>query len=229
MIKSGFTFVEILIVVSIIAILSVATFSSFFGFIERQDWEGKITVFKEKLLDFDSQIQKKEILNYTIDILTGSGYTFETDTKSSFYSLWDIDFSRGIFAFTWNIDTSSTIKIENINGGKYTLDQFVAWWIVYSGSFQIWKDQLYTIYVDGKQKNSVGISYYWVSDTSNDSKNIILSSVWSNSDKSWTSYSGVVLKNSFGKKSLETLSWVSLSTVSLFFEKGGHEYSLTLP
>lgn len=227
--KTGFTFIEILVVITIIALLSVVTFSSFFAFVERQDWEAQVATFKEKLVDFESQIQRKEIWNYVVTIRTGSGYTYETDKKSFFYSLSSIDFLNGIFTLSWNVGTGSTIKIENTSWGKYTSDQFVNGWSIYSWNFPLWKEQTYTVYVDGKQENSMWFSYYGLDSVSNNSKNLLLSSIWSNGDKTGTSFSGIVLKNFFGKKSLETLSWVPLSVVYLFFEKGGNEYSLTLP
>jgi prepilin-type N-terminal cleavage/methylation domain-containing protein len=227
--KFAFTLVEILVVITIIALLSVASFSSFFTFISSQGGESQVNTFASKIENFEQEFQSKNILNYSLFLPIWTWYTYEINRKSLYYTFSSFSLPLWSFSLTGNISSSSNIRIEHIDGGKFTADQFFQWWTSYAWTFTVWNEQLYTFYVDEKEKNTLWISYYALGDKKNDAKNLILTSLWSGEWKTGQSFTGVFIKNISWKKLLEVPDGTVLSQIYLFFEAWWKEYNLTLP
>jgi prepilin-type N-terminal cleavage/methylation domain-containing protein len=227
--KLAFTLVEILVVITIIALLSVASFSSFFTFISSQDGESQVNAFAAKVENFELESQSKNILNYSLFLGIWTWYTYELNRKSLYYTFASFPLPLWSFSLTGNTLSSSSIRMEHTDGGKFVTDQFFQWWASYTWIFTIWNEQIYTFYVDEKEKNKLWISYYGLGDKKNDAKNLSLVSLWSGEWKTWQSFTGVLIKNVSWKKILESPNGTLLSQIYLFFEKGWKEYTLTLP
>lgn len=226
--KRAFTLVEILVVITIIALLSVASFSSFFTFISSQDGESQVNAFASKIESFELEFQSKNILNYSLFLRTWTWYSYELNRKSLYYTFSTLSFPLWSFSLTGNTLPSWSIRMEHIDDEKFTTDQFFQWWTSYTWTFTVWNEQIYTFYVDEKEKNTLWISYYGLGNKENDAKNLHLTSLWSGEWKTGQSFTGVFLKNTSGKKVIESPDGTLLSQIYLFFEKGWKEYTLIL-
>jgi|GEM_PF-1269357 len=77
--KRAFTFIEIIVVVSIMAVVSVSSVFYFDRFIQSQTTKSVITSFSSEIDFLDSQIQQGKIYDYEISLGVGKFFTYSFD------------------------------------------------------------------------------------------------------------------------------------------------------
>lgn len=117
--KKWFTFIELLIVITIIWIISFFSFGSFFDFLKNKEFAIKINNLENIIKEEDLKINKKEIFDYEIIFDKNNDYfkIFENN-----YSIWE----KIIIESIWNDIIKFKIKENNLNNisiKKYDLEE----------------------------------------------------------------------------------------------------------
>lgn len=218
----GFTFVEILVVVAILAIVSWVSISSFNKGFERQSFSSELNIFKNLITYFDKDIGTN-LTDYTIYLSTWSFYYYYTNNlyKSTTQS---ISFS----SFTWTIKTNDIVKNDidlsiYFNNKKVnTVSISSTWSYVYNVSNK-WKYE-FKSYIWDSFLNSIFVEYFTKTDIK---KPIDLTTII---DWSWNTYTWVIIKNDlWWKKVFTTFSGQLInSDINLIFEGNSLKDTLKL-
>lgn len=228
----AFTLIEILIVISIISIISVSWVWYFWSFIDRQSIKSDLIWFKDNLEDLDYKVRKREIFDYEIQLSTWSLlYTYETNKiDSDKLQILDID----IFTWTWNITTNQAIwwllwqsKIYKDN--KLYQNEFYSSTWSYEYIFNDYLNYKIFWYLDSERLNDVFITYYSEENLNKEKQNYLsLYEIHDTEDKTWNTYTWIIIKNINNKKEITSTSWNDLDEVYLFFERNWQEVSLKI-
>jgi hypothetical protein len=207
-----FTFVEILVVVAILTLVSWVSISSFNRSFERQSLIDEINIFSNLIKDYDKDIWN-DITDYNIYISTWSFYYY---TLNNLYKpvIQSISFN----SFTWTIKTNDLIKrnmnltIYFDNKKLYTVSLSSTWNYFYNVKNK-WKYEFFSS-ISGELLNTIYVDYFTKTDIK---KNIELTEI---KDQSWNIYTGVIIKNDLSKNKLfTTFTWQIInSDLDLKFE-----------
>lgn len=198
--KLGFTFIEILVAISILSIVSIFALSWFSRNFEIQSLNEELAFFQDTLKNIEKDVWKN-ITDYEIFINQGEIYYYTTNKNYSENTQTILDFK----SYTWIIQTSTWSDFLRIFSDNMLITS-------YSGS-QIYEYNFspktnYKIETSNtwKKLNSLYIYHY---KSINTSKNIYLKEI----KNATNSYTWVQIKNSIGQKrqfltySGQILSW----------------------
>lgn len=195
-----FTFIEIIVVVVILSIISWVSISSFYRSFEKQSLINEINLFSNLIRDYDKDLWNW-ITDYSFYISTWSFYYY---TLNNLYKpvTQSITFSSN----TWTIKTNDIIK-NDLNLTIYfndkkldTLSLSSTWTYVYN-VWNKWKYE-FSSYISGTLLNTIYVDYFTKTDIK---KTIELTEI---KDQSWNIYTWVIIKNNLSKNKVFTnFSW----------------------
>lgn len=224
--KPAFTFVELIVVTSILVLVSVSSVFYFSGFIDNYKLKSEIGLIKNNIDDFDNKVRNKQSYDYEMHFKTWEWFF------TTYQNIFDIDnYATGVFNnWTWTLSIEPTltwalwqIKIyndyktlfENMlqadNDITYNFDQYTYYKIIW----YLWNNRI----------NDLFLNYYSPDNLSFDSDlSLLLSDINTSSDKNWTVVADLVVKNVWWRK--EFYNWITKvdsESIYLFFEKQGAE------
>lgn len=216
--KKGFTFVEILVAITILSLISLFALSWFGKNFEIQSLNEELSFFQERLAELDKNIGTN-LSDYEISLFLGEIY-FYTSNKNYLSTPQKI---LGFESYTGTIQTSSGIDISRI----FSDDFFIythSWTQIYEYNFANLPNYKVETYHNGTLINPIFISHY--SQIKQENK-IRLSKI-----NIWTqSYTGILIKNNVGQKRqfFTSTGQILSSPISLIFEDNhGIQTQLTL-
>lgn len=127
-----FTFIEILVVISILALVSSFSISSLNKGFEKQSLKSEINIFSDTIKNLDNDLGIN-ITDYKLYLLTGSYYYYYTNNLYKNTTQYISFTSMSGSSFTWTIKTNDTLK----------------------------NDMRIDIYMNEKQNNSTNLSSTW--------------------------------------------------------------------
>ncbi|MDR1988487.1 MAG: prepilin-type N-terminal cleavage/methylation domain-containing protein [Candidatus Peribacteria bacterium] len=89
--KKAFTFAELIVSITIIALISVASVSGFFSFLENREVNSKLNNFTEKIKELDKKVQNMEIFKYEISFNPDSFVVYENKLKDEISGVFSIN------------------------------------------------------------------------------------------------------------------------------------------
>lgn len=205
--KHAFTFVEILVAITILSLISIFALSWFGKNFEIQSVNEELSFFQERLRELDKNIGNS-FTDYEISLFLGEIY-FYTSNKSYLSDPQKMVWFDG---YTGTIQTSSGIDISRIFSDEFYLSTHSGSQ-VYEYDFSNHSNYRIETYHNGTEINPILISHY--SQIKKENK-IRLSKI-----NSWIqSYTGILIKNHIGQKRqfLTNTGQIISSPISLTFE-----------
>lgn len=207
--KKAFTLVELIVVISIIALTSIVWITSFFGFMEEQEINSKIEAFKDDINSLDKQVKNREIFDYKIKLEKWKN-TYIVD-KNSFSIEKSIIFSGNF------IRLKNAIPSDNFGLKVYKWEKLF---------FSSWTLTEYNI---SSLDSNYDYRFLWFTSSSLNSLEI------KNFDKEDFSLNilemtpeEVFIQNVLWKKSFLDNAWNEISSINIIFEKDWKEVRLEL-
>ncbi len=226
--KKAFTFVEIIVVVSIMWIMSIASVFYFDNFTQSQTLKSVISSFSSEIIFLDSQVQQGKIYDYEISLGGWKFFTYSFDNYKKERAYFNTDYFSGSIDLKTNITDSLVgwnIRIygdEKIQEEKYLQATGIL------TSFLKYKKNTFVSSFSWRQGNTIVSEYYSQENLfSTAEKNILLSSMNTKQDKTGQSFTWVLIKNKDNKKEI-FWDWVNLNKVFLFFKRGEYETYLEI-
>lgn len=210
--RYGFSFVEIIVVVSILAVISGFSITSMNTNFEKQALYSEVSNVKNTLKNLDDTLWK-EITDYDLYLLTGSRYYYYTNKNYK-----TINQSVSLSGNNWTITTNDTIKNsldlsiffndKKINNYSFSSTWSFSWSFTGTGKYKI--NTAYSDY----DLNTIHINSYTYFDTK---KEINLSKI---EDGSGNTYTWLIIKNSIGEtRQYLSNAWIIISPpIKLSFE-----------
>lgn len=229
----AFTYIELLVVVTIITLLSSAWVFYFLDFVQDQEINNKLFIIEDNLDSLDRQIKKHEIFDYQAIFNTSNTwsklyitYINIFDSKKQMINFLNSTWSWNILAnleWTWTIKIYKENKLfinETINRNndwKYSFNDNQYYKIEWTASWKI--------------LNDIYINYYSLDNTKPGNNNLLeLIKISSKEDKSWNSYSNIKIENiGWIKKFYEwntEILWID--KIFLFFENNWKEQYINI-
>lgn len=220
-----FTFIEILVVISILAIVSAFSISSFNKSFERQSLKSEINIFADTIKNLDNDIWVS-ITDYNLYILTGSYYYYYTNNLYK-NTIQDISFtSMSGSSFTWMIKTNDTIKNDMNLQIYFNTKKINTTSVSSTGTFFYdistkWKYEFKT-FIGELSLNPISLEFF----SKTDIKKPI--DVMNIKDEFWNTYTWVIIKNNLWKKVFTTMTGMVIEKLNINFEMIGSTESLQL-
>ena len=218
MTKKWFTLIELLVVITIITLLTSSWVIYFF----RQVSSIQIASEIEKVVDivdnFDSQIDNKKILDYSLYInknslwFTGSINNLGLDNRQYI--------NMNFQTWTWIITSNSWTILKLYSGIKFQKNYIIDSTLEYEYNFSKNIESKILSTYSWATLNELKIFYYSPDNLIINNENK-LELIWINSksDKTWTNYSSLIIKNLNWKKSIKWNGLINLGKIYLFFKR----------
>ncbi len=225
----GFTFIELLIVVSIVSIIGVFSISSFWNFFKNQDNSAFLWKLNDVIDVLDFQVKKWEMTSYSLWFESwAQGIYVSKDfyKKDNALTLTAFDFevmswSISWWTWEWLLKSYYNSKFENWYYSSWTTKLSFS----LTNPYMVENIELYSS-IDGKDVNSFEIILF-NKDDSNIDKNIKVSYLsW------WALFNKIEIKNVLWKKQIywypEIGDSLELDDFELWFERWWNEFNLAL-
>lgn len=199
-----FSFIELIIVVSILSIIATFSLSSLSSNFEKQALWNEIWLLRENLINLENALGK-DITDYEVYIQTGSFYYYYSNKNYK-----KISQNITFLGYTGTITTNDTVKndldiAQYFNDKKQWNFSFSSTWSYVFWFSPIWKYRMETTGID-TILNTINIEYYTQIDTK---KMLQLDSI---KDASNNTYTGIIIKNlMWWSKKIESMTWQTLS------------------
>lgn len=221
-----FTFIEILVVISILAIVSAFSISSFNKGFERQSLKSEINIFADTIKNLDNDISVN-ITDYNLYLLTGSYYYYFTNNlyKNTTQSISFTSMSGS--SFTWTIKTNDIVKNDMDLQIYFNTKKINTTSISSTGSFFYniltkWKYEFRSS-IGELSLNPISLEFFSKTDIK---KPIDVTSI---KDELWNTYTWVIIKNNLWKKVFTTMNGLVINDkLDINFEMIGSTWSLQL-
>lgn len=213
--KYWFTFIEIIVSISILSFVSFFAISWFMRNFENQNLNEELSFFTDILYNLEKNIWKESI-DYELYLLTGAFYYYTTNKNNQEFTKFN--------NYTWTINIWFTWYLNTINLDKFTIFSWV--FNDKNMDFNFSKPWNYEILTFSwlTKLNILYLNYY-----SKINKNdlIFLSKI---KDESGNTYSWMVIKNQiWQKRQFLTNTWQIIdSDINLTFENNSSEITLKL-
>ena len=223
-VKKWFSLIELIIVISIMAIISVWGLSYFTGFIDDLKISNAVYEIKGDLDSLDNKVNKKEIFDYELYFSGSSLYYY------SYENIFDLDYKLNIgdvdlITWSWVVEINWAVSGTGIIRSYWDYKFIKQEEVILPNNFT-WKFGEYKNYTikwnfSGQILNNIVINYF--SDSNLDlEKQDYIRLIWINAeqDKSWDSYDKIVVKNILWKKIFYNNLWAEIDKdkIYLFFE-----------
>lgn len=234
-ITSAFSLIELIVVLSIIAIAWFSSISFFWDFSDKNIINQDLSILKQNIDKYDKDIKNMKIYDYKMIIKTWSlayiTYTnyinqdykalldFNNDSLTwSLYTNWEISIWT-IFSFdsynnnklfiSSNIDAKDKQMFDFSSLNKVEISSSISWSIVNN------------VYLDYYSQEN---SYTWT----NLANKLVLTNINTKDDKSWRWFDYIEIENINNKKFIKDKSGHIVDKVFLFFQKWWKEVSLEI-
>ncbi|MCD5385211.1 hypothetical protein LRZ95_00925 [Candidatus Gracilibacteria bacterium] len=228
--KKAFTFIELIIVISIMILITTSSVFYFLDFVKNKEVGQKIQILEDNLTKLDKDVSNYKIFDYEVifDINTHSGGYI------SYINNFDINNSQYIDSFN-SLTGSGVIKFLGSGTGSikiYKKDKFIYKTGITSSdtiNYDFNQEISYKIKstLTGEILNDIGINYYSEDNLKPEKNNLLnLTDINTKKDKSGTNITKLIITNIGGKKVFYSGSLSNKITddnIFLFFESNGVE------
>lgn len=222
--NSGFTFVEIIVVITIIALLSVNSVFYFNDFIWKQELSYDISQLESNIIDLDADIKNQKSFDYSL-YFNKNSYWYSISQNS----IWNNIKQNVIFdTITWIAKINlipSSIEIWEIVIYKWhkKIQQLTRNWSE-DLDIQI-EDTIHVLWsLSGSTLNKLTLQYFDL-DKESELKNTYILDIIDSND---TSYDSLKIENISGNKKYLSGSQLMTPPIEIFFEKNWIESILEL-
>lgn len=220
----GFTFIELIIVFSIIMLVSVLSIGQFNSFLDTNYIEVHSQEIYEVIDSLDSAVKKGEIYDYSLFFSTGSWYMYSVNNTGpytiSFNPTPDYFWYSGT-VISNSTDPWVTLSLKTYDGIK--IEKNVLYISTWSYNIWFWKNRDYTLKTSFSWTgwNSIFLKFYSEDNLISQKiieKRLILEGI---KDTGGNILPWIILKNINNKKTLTESWWTTLyNKVDLFFSRG---------
>ncbi|MDP2090387.1 MAG: hypothetical protein Q8K30_02210 [Candidatus Gracilibacteria bacterium] len=226
-IKLAFTYIELIVVITIITLLSSTGVFYFNDFVKNQELTLKVNTIEDNLKDLDKKIKNNEIFDYEIQLNTSTGskgyVTYVNNFDIPYNQKIDFNSVNGSGTLSTNGNSSLTGSLKLYKKHKlYTS-------AVRQGNtnqdFSLLDEPFYKIVgtLTGEVLNDIYINYFDEDNIFLEKNNLlILIAINSESDKTGTGINSIVIKNIGGTKTILG-DGNNYNELYLFFENNGKE------
>lgn len=228
---SGFTLIEIIVVISIIILVSSSGIVYFSGFSDRQQLKTELYTLQTIFDEYDTKVKKYEIFDYSLSLSTASGSNksiiiqeniFDTDYTAT------LEFNDNSGSGSLEIFPNTSTWVWNLSGYKWhkrIIEQNLSWDSIFNGTY--YNDTNYSFYSQLWESTLNSNIIYYFSELNIDSNVeswIELTWIYTTPDKSDTWIESLAITNISWEKSNSIWS----ETIYLFFESSGVENQLQI-
>ncbi len=225
--KIAFTYIELLVVVTIIALLTSSWVFYFSDFVKNQEIEQKLVSFRNDISDYDKKVKNYQIFDYEIDFNTSTWALWYVSYVNNFdlpYNQY-VNFNSNNWSWSLWTNWASSLdwKIKLYKEHKLYIDEVHSW--SYLLNFDFNEKPYYKIIwtMSWEVLNDIWVYYFSEENINTKSNNqLILNAINSQNDKKWINISNFIIKNIGWKKYL-LWDWVKYDKVYLFFENSWRE------
>lgn len=228
----GFTYIELLVVIWIIVLISSTWVFYFLDYINEQEINQKLSLIKQDFKDLNKQINNYNVFDYEIKMNTinlKKWYIVFLNNFNIDYRQ-DINFDSETWSWTIFINWDGTINwyLKIYKNLKLILGKSIESDIIFNYDFV--EDQNYTLLskIWPYNSNEIKIKYFTENNVLKENNTfLVLTNINTNFDKSWTSITNLSIKNIWWKKTI-IWDWISYDEVYVFFESNWKEGYLKL-
>lgn len=224
--KLWFTFVELVIVIFIVSMISIYGVSTFLTNQKKVIFKHEIERVNKTIIDFNNDIWK-DITDYKINFLAWE--SFFTSSENELYkdNIQSISFN----SWTWIITTNATgwlLEVNIYENYKLTDTQILnaTWSLEYS--FTWTSNYAIKSKINSAEINTLRLNRYSINTEFWASSDIILNSMTWSYEWSIYSYTGVTYKNDLTQNKEIISNWYILDDLTLYFEKDWVELNLNI-
>lgn len=227
--KFAFTFIEIMVVISIISIVSFTSVFYFNDFIDSQEIKGILHNFSSQVELFDAETEQGKIYDYEVFLWKGSFFAYSLNNYKKervFFSNLNYNSSNISLKVNWGAWNPWSLKIYGDE--KIQENQYLDITNIYTKDISKFKNYSFDSSLSWEIVNELWISYYSIDNISNkEEKKVILSFINSEENKGGTSFSWVIIKN---KNNIKEIFWdgQKLEKIFLFFRRWEKESYLEI-
>ncbi|MDD5769375.1 MAG: type II secretion system protein [Candidatus Gracilibacteria bacterium] len=222
--KYGFTFIEIIIVVSILIMISALSIDSFGKNFEKVSLGNEVNLLNNKISKLDNDILSN-ITDYKIYLFTGTGgyfYYYENSLYKNINQFISINGFTG--KITTNDISKNTLDLNIYINGKKNQNTSLSSTGVFEYNFSNNSDYMINSYIGSNNLNKIYLEYFSKIDKE---KLIYLEEI---KDELLNSYTGIIISNKIGGKRIFQTMTGALINSDLTFKFGSfsNEYNLKL-
>jgi hypothetical protein len=226
-ILKAFTYIELIVVISIITLLSTTWVFYFLEFVKSQEINQKVNTIDMDFKELDKKIKSFEIFDYEIQLNTVTWALWYINMINNFdlpynqYINFDSTSWSGILWTNWNISQTWDLKIYKKI--KLYLSEGIQSSTFYAFNFNDEPFYKITGFLSGELLNEININYF-TEDNIDSKKNnlLILSKINTKIDKTGTSIISLSIKNIWWNKSI-IWDWLKINEAYLFFDNNWKE------
>jgi len=224
-----FTLIELLVVITILTTISVSWFWYFNWFLDKQELNWDLTLITSKINNLDYRVKSKEIFDYRLMFETNNSWSLMYKYYENYYdTIYNQDLKLNLFTWSWTITSNNwgwndenVWQIKIYAKSKLLKEDFLSWTWIYNHNFDLYSSYKISWYLTWQILNDIYVDYF--SEKNLDKINpsfLILSSINSEEDKSWNSYTWIIIENINNKKRILNLGDLNeINTdLYLFFE-----------
>lgn len=218
----AFTYIELIVVISIITLLSSTWVFYFNDFVKNQEIEQKVSTIEEDINSLDKSIKNNQIFDYELQ--------FNTSTWSKWYisyiNNFDIPYNQNVTfnSITWswtiwtNWNSSLTWNLKLYKNHKLYISELIQSNNIYNFDFNDEPNYKIIWTLSWEVLNEININYFAEDNLTPEKNNLlVLQEINTKEDKSWTWISSLIVKNIWWTKSI-IWDWIYLNEAYLFFE-----------
>jgi len=218
----AFTYIELIVVISIITILSSSWVYYFLDLAKNQELNQKINTINDNINDLEKKIINYSIFDYEIRFSTANWWLWYINYINNFDNTYNQNINLNLINWSWTLWTNWNSSQE--------------WNLIIYKNIKLYvnvirqSDSLYNYYFNEKQfykiiwtlswetLNEIDIRYFAEDNVYPEKNNSLsLKTINTKEDKSWTGIINLSIINIWGNKSL-LWDWVNTNEVYLFLE-----------
>lgn len=220
--KKAFTLIELLITTTIIILLSSSRVLYFNDFTLNFSIKSDISTLEDKFQSLEKDIKNKKIYDYELNFVKNNNYF------TGYINNYDLENSV-IFASL--LSGTGTLKIKTPNSWSFESKIFAEDKLVETKlltqaeqveyNLSLFSNYKFENYLSGSIVNDVYFSYF------SSKKDLVLADINTKTDKTWTQYNNLVIKNILWKKEI-FWDWTKIDETYIFFERAGKQNILKI-
>lgn len=234
-VASAFTLVELIMVMAIISIVSVFSFSYFWDFSSKQAINEDLSNINTSIKKFDIDVRNMKIYDYKMIFSSWSFYytTYTNYQNQDYRQIFDFDKNTysGTLSATWNfVYTWANFNYSIYSDTKKILTNNMPITSKYTFLLSDEKNWQINSSISGAIVNDIYLNFYSQENTSIDSNlssKLILDKIYKGSDKTWE-LSQLIIENINNKKFIKDQNGQIIDKAFLFFERAWKEISLEI-
>lgn len=222
-----FTFIELVIVISIITLIWFSWVFYFNDFVKKTELENKLNTLKDDLLSLDKNIENYKISDYELNFNTSTWTLWYTtyinnfDLNNNQYINFNSNTWSWIIWTNWWLNDSWKIKLYKKH--KLFVNETNSWNYIMNFNFNT--EPYYKIYgsFSWETLNDINVSYFNEENLYPEKNNLLkLTSINTKIDKTWTNLTSLKITNIWWSKNIYW-DWIKITNAFLFFELNDKE------